>query len=352
MPRARNLGKEKRVRGVFEKVPGSNEWWVRWTDTQGKLRRQKIGRKSDAINAYRKHKDEARAGKIVPVLRNTRSVTLNDLVDLVLDYTTDHKSRRDYIVKAGIVRASDLGNRPAADIKPAEIDAWLNSRDVAGPTSNRYKAFLGLAYRLGMENGRVGSNPARMVRQRHESNARLRYLSYEEYRKLHDVIQRRFPIHLAEFVVSVHTGMRLSEQFSCHWSQVDFERAVIKLSKTKNGSARDVLLDEQALAAIQSLKKENHKLSDLVFDPTWSRNDTRGWFVPCLKEAEISDYTWHSNRHTFCSWLAMSGASIKDIQELAGHKTITISARYAHLSPDHKRSVIERLSSFGTAGTN
>jgi site-specific recombinase XerD len=38
----------------------------------------------------------------------------------------------------------------------------------------------------------------------------------------------------------------------------------------------------------------------------------------CLEEAQIEGYTWHSNRHTFCSWLAMAGASIKKIQELQG----------------------------------
>jgi len=51
--------------------------------------------------------------------------------------------------------------------------------------------------------------------------------------------------------------------------------------------------------------------------------------LPCgLKEAKIAGYTWHSNRHTFCSWLAMAGRSMKDIQTLAGHKTITMAARY------------------------
>jgi hypothetical protein len=44
-------------------------------------------------------------------------------------------------------------------------------------------------------------------------------------------------------------------------------------------------------------------------------------------------------------WLAMAGATIKEIQELAGHKTITMSARYSHLSPEHKLSVIDRISS-------
>jgi site-specific recombinase XerD len=66
-------------------------------------------------------------------------------------------------------------------------------------------------------------------------------------------------------------------------------------------------------------------------------------FEPCLQETKITNYVWHSNRHTFCSWLAMAGASIKEIQELAGHKTITMSARYSHLSPEHRLSVIDRI---------
>jgi hypothetical protein len=38
---------------------------------------------------------------------------------------------------------------------------------------------------------------------------------------------------------------------------------------------------------------------------------------------QIADYTWHNNRRTFCSWLAMAGVSVKEIQVVAGHKTIT-----------------------------
>jgi site-specific recombinase XerD len=64
------------------------------------------------------------------------------------------------------------------------------------------------------------------------------------------------------------------------------------------------------------------------------RFDNRSWFLPCLKDAKIEGgYLWHCNRHTFCAWLAMAGASTKEIQEAAGHRTITMAARYAHLSP-------------------
>jgi integrase len=71
--------------------------------------------------------------------------------------------------------------------------------------------------------------------------------------------------------------------------------------------------------------------------------DNRSWFQPCLKEAGIEGLTWHGNRHTFCSLLAMAGASTIEIKEAAGHKTLAMAARHSHLSPKHKQSVADRI---------
>jgi integrase len=151
--------------------------------------------------------------------------------------------------------------------------------------------------------------------------------------------------HLAEFIISVNAGMRLSEQYPLAWGQIHLDRRTIDLIKPKNGSARTVHLNADSVAALESLRRKGQKATDPVFLRQGPRFDTRSWFVPCLTEANIEGYVWHSNRHTFCSWLAMAGASIKEIQELAGHKTITMSARYSHLSPEHRISVIDRISS-------
>jgi integrase len=190
-----------------------------------------------------------------------------------------------------------------------------------------------------------------MVRQRREGGARLRYLSREEYNKLHGVIEERLPNRLAEFVVSIHTGMRLSEQYSRTWAQVHLDRRTIELTKTKNGTARTVHLNSDAMAAIESKKSSNRRSSDPVFPREGSngRFDTPSWFQPSLLEAGIAGYVWHSNRHTFCSWLAMAGASIKEIQEAAGHKTVSMSARYSHLSPEHQQIVVERIAAANQA---
>src|SRR6201996_3789272 len=331
------------MRGVYENPIDSGIWWIHYY-AAGKRHREKVGRKSDAIKLYQSRKADAVAGRKLPELRNSKVVTLAELIDDALEFVAHHKDNRSYKSKAAIVTAA-LGSRPAAELTPQELERWLRGHSKTPATSNRYKAFISLCYREGIRNGKVTVNPARLVRQRKEGAGRLRFISREEYDRLYKVIAGRFPEHLAEFVVSVHTGMRLSEQYSCMWSQVDLERRTIELTKTKNGSARTVHLNVDALRGIESLKRPLQKASDSVFprEGSQGRFDTRSWFQPCLEEAKIASYVWHSNRHTFCSWLAMAGASIKEIQERAGHKTSTMSARYSRLSPEHRLSVIDRI---------
>jgi integrase len=264
--------------------------------------------------------------------------------------THNPKSFRDYECKAGIVRET-MGDRIAENIKPQEIDRWLTNHCKTPGTSNRYKSFFSLVYREAMRNGKAEVNPARLVQQRKEPSGRLRFLSREEYKRLLAAISRRCREHRAEFVVSVHTGMRLTEQYSCKWSQVDLDRRAIELPKTKNSSPRTVHLNADAVAAIKSVRKPRQSIFASVFprEDSKGRYDTRSWFEPCLEEAEITGYVWHCNRHTFCSWLAMAGATIKEIQVAAGLKTITMAARYAHLSPEHSLSVVDRISSAAPA---
>jgi len=242
----------KNPRGLFERPPGSGVWWINFY-REGKQHREKVGRKSDAIKLYQVRKADAIAGRKLPELRNTKALTLSDLIDDALEFVADHKDKRNYISKAAIVK-KDLGALPAADITPQQIDRWLSSHCKTPATTNRYKAFLSLCYREGIRNGKVNVNPARLVRHRREPAGRLRFLSRDEYNKLHEVISRRFPEHLAEFVVSVHSGMRLSEQYATTWNQVHLDRRLIRTNKAKNNRkvilGRTIHLNKDAIAAI------------------------------------------------------------------------------------------------------
>jgi integrase len=184
-----------------------------------------------------------------------------------------------------------------------------------------------------------------LARQRKEENARIRFLSREEYDRLCKAIRESYPDQLPAFVVSVNTGMRLTEQYTIEWNQVDLKRRMFRLNKTKNGSARTVHLNSDVVAVLEPLQGKGQKATDRVFPSDTADFKTSDWFGECLKAAAITGYTWHCNRHTACSWLSMASGTMKDIQEMGGFKTIVMAARYAHLSPDHKLSIVERISS-------
>ena len=61
--------------------------------------------------------------------------------------------------------------------------------------------------------------------------------------------------------------------------------------------------------------------------------DVRYWFDPALAAAEISNYTWHDNRHSACSRWVMGGVPIAAVAQYVGHSTIQMTMRYAHLVP-------------------
>lgn len=66
-------------------------------------------------------------------------------------------------------------------------------------------------------------------------------------------------------------------------------------------------------------------------------------FQASLKKAGIEDFRFHDLRHTFASHFVMRKGSLKDLQELLGHKTLTMTMRYAHLSQEHKKKAVNLL---------
>ena len=77
----------------------------------------------------------------------------------------------------------------------------------------------------------------------------------------------------------------------------------------------------------------------------------RAWFELVMEEAVkkcalLKDVTWHIFRHTYISRLVMAGVDLRTVQELAGHKDIKMTTRYAHLAPAHKLAAVDRLAEY------
>jgi site-specific recombinase XerD len=69
----------------------------------------------------------------------------------------------------------------------------------------------------------------------------------------------------------------------------------------------------------------------------------RHWFDDAVIEAGIKNFRWHDLRHTFASRLRMKGTPLEDIADLLGHKSLTMTRRYAHLGPNKLHAVVSLL---------
>ena len=148
--------------------------------------------------------------------------------------------------------------------------------------------------------------------------------------------------HEAEFDLALNTGMRRGEQYGLTWDRVDLERGILTVyGKT---GRRFVRINSVARAAILHLHSVSNGSKFVCPDKQREdQKDWRTWLDHACDSAKIDNFLWHDLRHTFASRLVMAGVDLRNVQELLGHRTIITTQRYAHLSPDHQRANVEKL---------
>jgi integrase len=164
------------------------------------------------------------------------------------------------------------------------------------------------------------------------------------------------PKYRPDFIISVHTGLRWSGQVNLRWNDMDLLSGFITVPRSKHGDARRVPINAVARAAFLDLATQRLRTDDpaeLIFLDRPKQADK---FFPtaveraqeALREDEkdasrLEGYTWHGNRHTFGSRLAMAGVPDRTIQELGGWKTLKMVQRYSHLSATYLHLAVGRL---------
>jgi integrase len=151
--------------------------------------------------------------------------------------------------------------------------------------------------------------------------------------------------HLRPIVITAfNTGMRKGEILSLTWEQVDLRHGFLLLNVTKSGDRREIPINQTLRDTLMAIPR--HITSPYVF---WQGEDGRRYgdvkksFRSALRRAGIKDFTFHDLRHTTGSHLVMAGVDITTVKELLGHKTLSMTMRYAHLAPDHKAKAVTLL---------
>ena len=160
-------------------------------------------------------------------------------------------------------------------------------------------------------------------------------------------------------ILCLYSGLRIGELMALQWSDIDFVKGVLTVSKSchdgKNGliidepktitSRRVIPLPKQLLPILKGIKKKSD--SPFVVSSNGKPIPVRSYqrsFELLLKKLNISHKGFHSLRHTFATRAIECGMDVKTLSEILGHKNPTITLnRYAHSLTDHKKEMMNRL---------
>lgn len=383
---ARKSGKD---RGIFERMKpcpkcngnkdgcasctkgmvGTGIWYVRWTDQYGRDHKRKIGPKALAKDVHSKIRTELVEGTYLPekLAKRKRSLLRDAIKEYLKESRATKRSWKDD-ARFGAEWTRALGEVSLQDVRPADVERWRREKsDPTKPgsmpaTVNRYVAFLKRVFNVAIRDGRCEKNPVSRIKMLTENNTRVRFMTAEEEAKLRAAFDPK-GWHYVE--LALHTGLRASEQMNLRWEDVDFVNGVLTIPRSKHGEKRHVPMNvrvQELLRELPSRMKspwvypgrcENCKGSRQRCEacvtgegrPLHVTTARTVYWTPAVKRSGIKNLRWHDMRHTFASRLVMKGVGLRTVQELMGHRTITVTERYAHLAPDHLASAVALLAS-------
>lgn len=124
---------------------------------------------------------------------------------------------------------------------------------------------------------------------------------------------------------------------------IDLTHGFILLEHTKSGDRREIPINQTLREILQTIVRRVN--SPYIFTDAKGRRfqDVKRAFQSACRRAGIKNFTFHDLRHTFASHLIMAGVDLPTVKELLGHKSLTMTLRYAHLSPGHKVKAVAIL---------
>jgi integrase len=233
--------------------------------------------------------------------------------------------------KFGAVKLVDFG---ALVLREEARPLLMRGRGNA--TVNRHMSVQRSSWNWGRDAGYVLSErawPRRLMLK--EPRGIVRYLSDAELARLLKEAESDPMVRVA-IIVSLATGLRQGELLNLRWKDIDLAGGMATVRETKNDEIKVAHLLPEAVEALESLKKlpvvslnfpfvirSGKALKKSLLETRWRK----------IRDAAKleSRFRWHDLRHTAASYLVQNGASLLEIQEVLGHKTAGMSAKYAHL---------------------
>ncbi|HUU03400.1 MAG TPA: site-specific integrase [Myxococcota bacterium] len=211
----------------------------------------------------------------------------------------------------------------------------------------RFRAFMSWCVRMKMITARPHiSTPA-------QDNGRKRFLSESEARRLLAAAKNLPGVGrvLADYLtILIFTGMRRTEGLELRWSWIDLGRNEINLPAeySKNKHHRTIPMAPDVAEVLRRRRGLAVPGCPHVFvDRDKRLTDGRAeWgFWKARAQAGLDrTVTFHTMRHTCASWLTMKGVDIVTVAQILGHRDLSQTRRYSHLSDAHLQNAVKAIS--------
>ena len=200
-------------------------------------------------------------------------------------------------------------------------------------------------FRYAVEMKYIRSNPTQEIKKiRKPQRKAPRFLTREEIARL---LTKASPNlnNIIRFLLN--TGLRWGELRSLEWEDVDWNERVIhiriKEGWSPKGGERKVPMNDNVQQILNVLPKTHQWVFTTKTGSQVRQQGTWNAFKLACRRAGIEDATLHSLRHTFASHLVMAGVDLATVSKLLGHRDISTTMIYSHLSPDHLQQAVEKL---------
>lgn len=234
----------------------------------------------------------------------------------------------------------------------SDMLAYWQREAKARDTKRNNLACLSSMFSMCIDWGWCDTNPVQALRKRALGApvSRTRYLSHDEERALL-AHARGYMEPMIAFAID--TGLRLEEQLSMTWDQVDLKRREIVVPITKTSTPRVVPLLERSA---QILTHHPRHISSAY---VWCKSDgtrygklTRG-LAGAAKRAKVTDLRWHDFRRTCGTRRLKAGMPLEKVSKWLGHKTIAVTQRsYAFLDVSDLHAVVGTKTGTGHGDAN
>jgi len=157
-------------------------------------------------------------------------------------------------------------------------------------------------------------------------------------------------------MLSVKAGLRAGEIAALTWSMVCDARGgvaeTIELEDriAKKGSGRTIPLHPELRAALHEMRGSNDGTGTIIQSErggAMSAASVVNWFAEFYRTLHLKGCSSHSGRRTFITNAARrvhrAGGSLRDVQELAGHRSISMTQRYIEGDTEAKRRLVALL---------